>query len=174
MPEGAVAAKIEITKADPYDAYELEPHLSTISHIELQLGENPIPSVDALVQCILASEECWTGRVDGEVALIFGVADDKGNGVPWMIPREDLIAKVRFRFLQMSRAFVDLWLEKWPVLSNFVPVRHEAAVTWLKGMGFSMSEPFEDFLQSGEPFYLFFKESSPCVNPPASSQESDS
>lgn len=113
----------------------------------------------ALWRSYRMSTSCWTGFVDNDPILMFGVAPLTvlgGVGSPWLIGT-DAILKVKHQFLRMNAQFVEKMNETYPVLHNYVDVRNTHSVRWLKWLGFKFDDPVEYGL-NGEKFYPFMRE----------------
>jgi hypothetical protein len=119
------------------------------------------PMFEILGQSVRLSDMAWAGLVDDEVACIFGVRGASmlsETGYPWLIGT-DLIERHAKAFLRRNRAIVQIMLERYPYLTNYVDVRNGAAIQWLKWLGFTMLPaapygaaqlPFHQFEQSRE------------------------
>lgn len=97
---------------------------------------------ESLALSVKASDEPFTGLLDGEVVCIFGVADVtfmSDKGVPWMMT-SDLIKKTARVFLYVSNVYTQEILKRYNVLENYVDVRNTVAVKWLKWLGFEFDE----------------------------------
>jgi len=97
----------------------------------------------ALEQSWRLSTHAWAGLIDGEVACIFGVTPYNllgGRGIPWMLGT-DLVERHALAFLRRSRWCVSTMLRLYNHLENYVDVRNEKSVAWLRWLGFQMDEP---------------------------------
>lgn len=124
------------------DVRELAPWLRAEDRAEvLALGCDP---VDGLLQSLSGSCEAWTYRDDERIICMAGVAPLSligRTGVPWLLG-SDLVPAHRRAFMLETRRMVARWLGMFSVLRNTVDCRHEAALRWLRWLGFSLSEPF--------------------------------
>lgn len=101
---------------------------------------------EALPMSVEASEMCWAGLVDDQVACIFGVTGASmlsTTGYPWMLGT-DLIELHAKAFLRRNRKMVGVMLERYPYLTNYVDCRNAKAIEWLKWLGFTIldAEPY--------------------------------
>lgn len=84
-----------------------------------------------------------TVLIDDVPAAMFGVGDINiltGVGAPWLLGT-DLVETQYVPFLRGSTRWRDQLLKRYSVLRNFVDVRNEASIRWLKWLGFTFSEP---------------------------------
>jgi hypothetical protein len=97
----------------------------------------------ALVQSLEASAAAWTGLVgDSRPVCMFGVSPIDilgGVGCPWLLTTEELPRHAK-TFLKLNREYVPKMLDVFPHLVNWVDVRHEVAIRWLKWLGFRFDE----------------------------------
>jgi hypothetical protein len=110
---------------------------------------------DALQYSVRVSPgECWTATVNGEPAALFGVADSVAPmGFPWLLgtPRTEAAAS---HFVRLAHQFLPRWLDRWPVLMNYVDARNLASVRWLERIGFTV-HPAEPHGPHGLLFHIF-------------------
>jgi len=124
------------------DARELAPLLRADDRAEvLALGCDP---VESLLVSLSASREAGTWRDDGRIICMAGVVPLSligQTGVPWLLG-SDLVPVHRRAFLLETRRMVACWLGIFAVLRTTVDCRYEAAIRWLRWLGFSLGEPF--------------------------------
>jgi hypothetical protein len=100
---------------------------------------------DILEQSMALSKECYTGELDGEVIVMFGVSvfnQEKNLGCPWMLG-SDKLAKVPKDIVSQGKRYVAEWLKEYKGLINFVDTRNSRSIRWLKRIGFYIHEPME-------------------------------
>ena len=106
---------------------------------------------------IRASVMCYTARVDGDLAAIFGLVPYAGmlgsTGVPWLLGTP-LVPKHRRILARHAQPYIARMLAIYPHLLNVVHARNSVAVHWLERMGFVI-RPAEPYGPHGEPFHLF-------------------
>ncbi len=103
------------------------------------------------------SDMIWTIWVGDTVAGVFGCAGHEGRfGVPWMLG-SDLTKKVRKVFIVDAKNYVEIMLDKYKRLVNFVHVDNKQSIRWLKWIGYTVLDPipYGDF---GKMFHPFVKE----------------
>ena len=110
------------------------------------------PTVEEAIRAsIQASEEVWTGLVDGAPSAIWGVSHPVwvGVGVPIRAPWLALTARATenpIATLRHARDMAERLRGQYPVLHNWVPVEDEPARALLRFVGFRVlddSEPYE-------------------------------
>ncbi len=131
-----------IIPASDADALYLAPRLRAADRLEAEAATGMDP-LDALRQSLSLSVEAWSGTADGEVICMFGVGAlsiAAGEGCPWLLG-SDLVERHGMAFARRNRLLVRHWSSMWPVLRNWVDVRHTVAIRWLGWMGFALAEP---------------------------------
>lgn len=124
------------------DLDELSANMRDIDIKECKLMHNA-PPILALKHSFAASHEVLTGRVNGELVTVFGIARVSvlnADGIPWMLGT-DLIDKYAFTFVRRSRKLINKWSEDHPVMKNYVHVDNTISIHWLKWLGFDVKEP---------------------------------
>jgi hypothetical protein len=112
--------------------------------------------MQAIYRSYRLSTSCYTGMVDDKPAIIFGVAPISvlsGVGAPWLIGT-DGVDKVKRQFILECRTYLLSMGNTYPELRNYVDVRNNTSIRWLKWLGFEFSEPVE-YGVNGELFYPF-------------------
>lgn len=102
-----------------------------------------IPIKQGLLMSLDGSYEAWTGRVDGDLVTVFGIAHKSAlsdEGVPWLMGT-DLVDKYAFAFARRNKAMVKSWRARHPVMRNFVDARNKTSIRWLKWLGFELQDP---------------------------------
>lgn len=64
----------------------------------------------------------------------------------------DVVLAHQMEFLRRSREWRNQLLQRYSTLTNFVDVRNEVSVRWLRWLGFKLSEPIT---YRGHDFYVF-------------------
>ena len=133
---------ITMLPATEDDARELAPLLRAEDQAEvLALGVEPVP---ALLNGVVTAREAWTWRDDGRIICMAGVSPLSligQTGVPWLLG-SPLVVQHRRAFMVETRRMVAHWLTLFPVLRNAVDARYDAAIRWLRWLGFTVGEPF--------------------------------
>ena len=99
---------------------------------------------------------CLTVKVKGVPAIIFGINGDSvlsERGTIFMLGTDD-IQKLRFRFVRHSRKFIDMMLEQYSYLYNFVSADNFLSVGWLKFLG-AQIEDAKPYGMEQRPFHYF-------------------
>lgn len=119
-------------------------------------GLEPLP---AIAFCMGSSEECNTMIDDNkDIIGIFGVANFKNIGVPWMLSSERIYQKkIARQFLIQSKQWIDSTMLRYSVLTNYVSQENTKAIKWLKYLGFSFVRLDEQHGVGKKPFYEFIK-----------------
>lgn len=110
------------------------------------------------------SVAAWAGTVDGEVAAIFGIARRSrvsSVGVPWLLATHAMDL-VPITVARRSRVYFDRMARAFPLMENYVLAENQAAVNWLKWLGFDMEEP-KPHGAFGAPFIRFGKGLEKCA-----------
>ena len=97
--------------------------------------------------------------VNGEPCVMLGlVIHDilSGTGSPWLLGTDNAL-KYKSQFILRVPAVIDEMLAKCPTLINYVHVKNEASVRWLKRIGFIFDDPAPYGLEN-ELFYRFHTE----------------
>ena len=96
----------------------------------------------AVWESVCLSEYAWTGLIDGEPAMVFGI--DHGTLSPeaeiWALGTDKCTAVPR-EMLYYGRQKIAELLEYWPVLTNYCHADNALALRWLKHLGFEISAP---------------------------------
>ncbi len=133
---------ITMLRAREDDARELAPLLRSEDRAEvLALGVDPF---HGLLQSVAASRKAWTYRDDAQIVCMAGVAPLSligSTGLPWL-PGSPLVAARRRAFMVETRRMLAHWLTMFDVLRNVVDAQYEAAVRWLRWLGFKVGKPF--------------------------------
>ena len=132
----------EVTLATFEDVVELAAAVREPDRKEIWRSSAVSPE-GALRRALRVSDVVWTGRYDGEMVCMFGVAPVSiltGIGSPWMVGT-DLIEKHARPFLRANKTYIEDMLRRYPVLMNYADTENVVAVRWLEWLGFKMSPP---------------------------------
>jgi hypothetical protein len=97
----------------------------------------------ALAQCIAMSDVYWTGSVDGQTACAWGLVSPtilSERAYLWLITT-NLVDDHRFVFVRHSQRFIEVMLEKYPVIVGHCVIGEHRATRWLKWLGAKFGEP---------------------------------
>jgi hypothetical protein len=106
----------------------------------------------------------WSGKVDGEVACVFGITRRSmisSVGVPWLLATP-LVERYPMTIARGSREYFDRMARAFPLMENHVLEENKMAVLWLKWLGFDMEEP-RPHGAFGAPFIRFGKGLDQCA-----------
>lgn len=86
-----------------------------------------------------------TGRVDGQIAAMWGVAGVPLGlvGQPYLITSPAIETISSLRFAKIYKQEVDTMLKIFPVLENYVDSRYKGAIRLIKIAGFTVEDPVE-------------------------------
>lgn len=108
-----------------------------------------------LLYSIAVSEHVWVVVHEGNIEGVFGVAYLNPGAQPWFVAT-DKFKEFRWAFAKESKKFVKRLLDDYGFLANYVSSKHEAAIRWLRWLGFTISED-EVFLHDEDvPFHYFY------------------
>lgn len=115
----------------------------------------------AMERGLAASVQPWVGLFDGEPVCMFGASPFSilgGMGIAWMIGSDALDRiSVQKALLRYSRDVVEHLQDQFPtLLYNFVDQRNEAAIRWLRWLGFEFCDPIP-YGEDGLPFLPFYR-----------------
>ena len=121
---------------------------------------------EALVQSYRESVICLTITLEGRPIGMFGVSPHTlvgYSGTVWLLGTE-AICHINKKLLRRSREFVKIMLSYYPHLENFVSIKNESSVRWLKFCGAVFAEPVPYGVE-GKLFmrFTFEREKTPCV-----------
>lgn len=110
----------------------------------------------ALRHSIGMSRHVWVGEARGKLACIMGVGPANmltGTGRPWLLATPVLDAHP-VSLGRLTQSYLDLMLNDFPHLENWVDQRHRSAVRWLRRLGFTI-HPAQPMGRLGVPFHRF-------------------
>src|SRR5205823_6185883 len=108
---------------------------SPVSHIP--------DAVPVLAECIAMSIVRWTGTVDGEQACAWGLIAPtvlSERAYLWLITT-NLVDEHKFIFVRHSQRFMEVMLDKYPVIVGHCVVGEERSMRWLKWLGATFRNP---------------------------------
>lgn len=96
-------------------------------------GESP---VDALMRSWAASSIRLVAYDGKKPVAAFGLVQlAPGVGAPWLLCADAIEDVPPKTILRLSRKVLALWIQRCPILTNFVDVRHTAAQRYLTALG---------------------------------------
>ncbi len=110
--------------------------------VEIGITNPGVNPYDVLMSSVEQSYFAELVRVDGEPALVYGVASSTvyGCGVVWMLSG-DGIYRIQRYFVKNCRDKVDMMNRMFPVLFNYVHNGNTVAKNWLRWLGFEVYQP---------------------------------
>lgn len=146
--------KVIVTESLLDDVYEIKPHLRVedVREIEI-LGHT---AEQALLNGFIFSNECFTVRIDGEVAGMFGYSDyeqPKNVAIIWFLGTDKTKTTPR-EWLVLGRKYINMFLEKYNVIGNLIDLRQTKHIKWLEALGFKFGASYD---VKGFKFREFYK-----------------
>lgn len=131
-----------ITLAKPEDVMEMSQSIRQADRDEL-MAVAGVEAEYALWRGLQHSTAAWTGRVNGTIICLFGVAPIEPMvarcGAPWLIGTT-VLERHATTFLRHGRFYVAEMQRRYHHLHNFVDSRNTKAITWLRWLGFMIEE----------------------------------
>lgn len=112
---------------------------------------------DALADSFHLSTDRYAILVDGLCIAMFGVCPDNlftDTGVVWMLTSKE-VETYWLRFARMSKRTVEILFDRWAHLYNWVDAENEVSLSWLKWLGFDVSEDTVAYGPFGCAFHYF-------------------
>ena len=152
-----------VREAKVQDAYQLLPTLRKADQQECHAYLGMSPRIVLPVTVRASSKDTWAMIGEqGECVGLFGVQPVFGvdqMGMAWLMASDHLVQNnyYKFKFLKESRTWLNLLLDKYPILGNYVDERNELHLRWLKWLGFSVIKRMERFGYEQRPFLQVIK-----------------
>ncbi|WP_434456504.1 hypothetical protein JQR85_13525 [Stutzerimonas urumqiensis] len=154
-------ARAEVLPLTAADIDAILPDIRQADRDEIE-GALHIPLRQALADAL--ADHCKASKivVDGAVVAVFGDSTHSAEvGVPWLISTRH-VERFPRAFLQVCKPEVAEMLTRHPLLLNYVDARNQAAIRWLRWLGFTFCEP-EPYGPDGHPFLCFWMRRKPCA-----------
>lgn len=100
-------------------------------------------SADVLRVYILNSVEFWVGKIDGEIACVFGLMPPSllaDSAYLWLLTTEVVDANT-FLFIRHSQRWIEENLKRYKLLRGHVLATNQQAKRWLRFLGARIFEP---------------------------------
>jgi hypothetical protein len=137
------------------DLDELAEKMRDIDVMEChQVLNLPVAKVLQLSRAV--SYEILTGRVNGELVVIYGIAKLNilsSEASPWLLATP-AIEKYGFAFARRNKEVIARWQKKYTVMRNHVHVDNKITIRWLRWLGFDIQDPVP-YGYRGELFHPF-------------------
>lgn len=133
--------KIKVRKSVKDDAYRVAARMRK-SDVDEIWASNHVDPLDALLRGLDHSIYCRTIE-NGKPIAMFGICpkDILGNSATvWLLATDDL-SKINLKFLRHSKEFVNAMLDYYNHLDNYVDIRNQKSIEWLKFLGAKFDEP---------------------------------
>lgn len=124
--------------------------------VRLSHGHDPLTALQTSVN--ITEEPITVLSPDGVPLTIMGIIPKhllSDTGIIWMLGCDDAL-RFRRHFLTDVPKVLDIWLERYKMLENYVHVLNTVTVNWLDRLGFEFDEPFN--LHNGASFVRFHME----------------
>jgi hypothetical protein len=138
------------------DIAQLAATLRPADRAELE-ASHPGDPLDAIRHALAVSPHRWAMEVDGQLALLGGVAPVSlvgGIGSPWLLGSTVLERKGGV-LTRVCLGYRDLALGLYPHLVNYVDARNATSIRWLRRLGFEVADTPTPYGPKGLPFYRF-------------------
>jgi hypothetical protein len=133
-------------------------HKMRVSDVKEIWASHRLRPLEALAHCIRNAERARTGRVDGEIACIFGISRQNLLGMVgtiWMLGT-NLLEQHGIKFLRENkREIIDLSAE-FTIIENYCDARNTVTIRWLEWLGFTVEEA-QPYGAYNMPFHRFHK-----------------
>lgn len=127
--------------------------LADAEECHLIAGVTPSQAVRQSVERATAT---WCAYWDDEPACVFGInrrGPTSPVARPWLLGTPAVL-NMGSQFLRASRPYMDRYKRAFPQMENWVHAENEAAIVWLRWLGFDMDEP-KPTGWAGAPFIRF-------------------
>ena len=146
----------QIYPATRSDAVSLAPRLRE-SDVKEMMAAYGIEPQAALLESLEVSDPdmCWTAKLDGVAEVMFGVNEiADGIGGIWMLGSDAIYSNSR-DFMRHCWSHLAIMHTRYPYLTNFVDVRHRAALIWIRRLGFTPTQFLPEFGHEKRPFIQY-------------------
>jgi hypothetical protein len=146
----------QIYMATRADAVSLAPRLRESDKREIMAAYGMEPEA-ALLDSLEVSDAdmVWAARLEGDSEVMFGVNYlGGGAGGIWMVGSDRIYENPR-NFMIHCWHYLAVMHKRYPYLTNFVDVRHQAALRWMRNLGFEAVQFIPKFGHEGRPFIQY-------------------
>jgi hypothetical protein len=134
-------SKLDIVRdAKIEDVFELARTMREEDKREIWKSHHKTPE-QALMEGYLESEICFTIEHNEKPIAMFGIVPQTliGGATVWLLGSIE-IEKIQRAFIRHSKRFLDMFLEYYPYLENWVSVENTKSIGWLKYLGATIEE----------------------------------
>lgn len=133
---------IVVRTSDFTDVEYLAPRLRESDVKEVWASNHHTPFM-ALYHSYDKSILCLTIEYDGEAVAMFGLNGENvlsNIGTVWLLGSDELF-KHRIRFIRHSKRFLNIMLNMYPTIFNYVHAENKESIDWLIHCGAKIAEP---------------------------------
>lgn len=133
---------VRIRPAIYSDVERMHKSLRESDRLEILASHNHTP-YEALRYGIEHSSICLTVLFKDDPVAIGGVVPDKNvkqAAVVWLLGTND-VYQMRLSFLKLSKVYIRLLQQLYPILYNFIDPRNIATIRWLSWLGATLDDP---------------------------------
>lgn len=142
--------------AEAKDLIHVAKHMRECDRNEIQASAGVEP-LEGLVMSLQASPVTWVAEAGGTPFAVFGCSRvDESTGVPWLLATDDLYKHKHF-IARESIKWRDRLQKEYKILTNFVDVRNQDTIDWLKWLGFEFPNIINNYGHEGRPFVQFIR-----------------
>ena len=148
-----MARDLHVRDAEIEDAWWLACGLRDRDREEAKAANGP--HVLATLQAAIAASKgmCWVAEAERPVFVIGCAPVAPGVGSPWLMATDD-VSDYPLALTQITKRYVAIMRETYPLLVNYVDARNVDSVRWLRMLGFELGEP-TPYGVEGRPFHRF-------------------
>lgn len=130
-------ADILVRSATKDDIEYVAGHLRRADAQEVKVAQPGEDAVLAIQESAAGSLWCKSVIVDGAPCVLYGLGEESGAGVPWMLATAD-IRKIKNEFLAGSAPVITRMREQFSFLANQVHRDNATSINWLRRLGFTV------------------------------------
>ena len=151
--------KITITETTTADIVHVVENCREADKVEFGFAcEDGETMLDVMFRMKRMAHRCYTGKVDGEIVIIYGIIPQSilssKHAFPWAMTSEAVeTRKNRKAFLNMGRIEMARLCRGYETFSGIVHTENRKAIRWLRWMGFNVGNEIHDV--NGGSFLVF-------------------
>lgn len=147
-----------VRKAKVEDIAIIAENMRQADKDEVWASDNLTPQ-EALQRSFDNSTLCYTVEVEGKPEGMFGAVPTSiinKEACVWLLVSEDF-CMIRHKFLRYSKKFIQVMLDHYSKLYNYVSVKNTFSIKWLKFCG-AIFEEAKPYGKEGQDFQYFYFE----------------
>tara|TARA_Y100000401_G_scaffold18534_1_gene12539 strand:+ start:1335 stop:1787 length:453 start_codon:yes stop_codon:yes gene_type:complete len=131
-------------------------HIRKMDRLEILYQTNE-DAEEALRLSYLHSKTVMTVAGDNDQPM--GICGVVTGGCIWLITTDELFSNKQYRIqlIREGRKWVDSLLKSYKILYNVVYAENEAAIKWLKSLGFQFIKYHKEYGEHKKPFFEFMR-----------------